>query len=55
MGTLINEKLMRDGQLFFSWLASYSGAKSRNKKKCISPAANVFRAFLIKFFFSSVT
>ena len=33
MGSLINEKMMRDGQLFLSWLASYSGAKTRNFKK----------------------
>lgn len=55
MGTLKNEQMMRDGRLFWGWLAFYSGAKTRNERKCVSPAENIFRAFLIKFFFSSVT
>ena len=46
MGTLINEKMMRDGQLFLSWLASYSGAKTRNfLKKCIGAAQDGLMTF----------
>lgn len=46
---------MRDGELFLSSLASYNGAKTRNKRKCICPAENIFRDFLIKFFFTCMT
>lgn len=47
MGPLKNEKMMRDGQLFWGCLTFYSGAKTRNKRKCISPAENIFRAFFL--------
>lgn len=53
--TLIKEDMRRGGKMFLSRSAFYDGANPGNKRKCICLAENIFRVFLIAFFFSLLT